>query len=173
VPVALNFIAFQLVWFLSLQGAGSGRHWQGSLAFAIFLAAQLTGSTDRAAELRAAGAAALCGFVLDSGYVQAGLIEYRAALPLAGAAPYWIVVMWANFGLTLNSSLGWLRDYPRVAVVGSAIGGPLAYLAGFRLDAARLAAEPAVVYGALALAWAVAVPLLLRVVRRNPPPERR
>lgn len=168
-PVALNFVAFQVVWFLSLQGAGSGRPWLGSVAFLVFLAAQLASSGNAAAELKAVGAAAACGFVLDSAYAQAGLLDYAAPLPFEGLAPYWIVVMWANFGLTLDSCLRWLQGRLLLAAVCGAAGGPLAYLAGFRLGAAEVVAAPPLVYAVLAVAWALAVPVLLALAGRWSP----
>jgi hypothetical protein len=164
-PLLLNFAAFQLVWFLSLQGAGSGRHWQGSLAFLAFLGLQLALSAERAADVRLALCAAACGLVLDTLYVQAGLLDYAAPLPFAGIAPYWIVVMWANFGLTLNACLRWLQRKLWLAALCGAVGGPLAYLAGVKLGAAVVTAPPVVVYGALAAAWAAAVPGLLALAR--------
>lgn len=165
-PVALNFVAFQFVWFLSLQGAGSGRHWQGTLAFVAFIGLHLAMSRTRTTDARLVLAAAACGLVLDTVYAQARLLDYAAPLPVRGLAPYWIVVMWANFGLTLNSCLRWLQGRWFIAAVGGAIGGPLAYLAGIRLGAAEIAAEPALVYGVLAITWAAAVPLLLAVAQR-------
>ncbi len=163
----VNFAAFQLVWFLSLLGAGSGRHWLGTAAFGVFFAAHLALSGRLLPDGCTALACAGCGFVLDSFYVRFGLLEYAAPLPLAGFAPYWIVVMWSNFGLTLNSSLRWLQRHLWLGALCGAAGGPLAYLAGVKLGAAVLTAPPAVVYGALAVTWAGAVPGLLALAART------
>lgn len=164
-PVLLNFVAFQLVWFLSLLGSGSGRHWLGSLAFLVFLGTHLALSRTRAADVRLALAAAGCGLVLDTACAQAGLLDYAAPFPLAGIAPYWILVMWANFGLTLNSCLRWLQQHLVLGALFGAVGGPLAYLAGARLGAAAVTGHPVLVYSVLACAWAAAVPGLLALAR--------
>jgi hypothetical protein len=74
--------------------------------------------------------------------------------------------MWADFGLTLNSSLAWLQRRWLVAAVFGAIGGPLAYLAGVRIGAVSFSAPPAIVYAALALVWGVVTPALLGIAER-------
>lgn len=165
----LNFVASQIVWFLSLHGAGTGRPWLGGVALLVFLAAQLGLSQAPRKELLLALLAAACGLVLDTGYVRAGLISYAEPVPWRGVAPYWIVLMWANFGLTLDSCLRWLQHRLLLAAVCGAVGGPLAYEAGVRLGAATVTAAPPLVYGVLAVAWGIAVPLLLAVSARLPP----
>jgi hypothetical protein len=160
-PALLNFIASQIVWLLSLYGAGTGRHWLGSVGFLVFLLAQLRMSAAPVVDAKAALVAAGFGLVLDTGYAQAGLLEYAAPLPVSGIAPYWILVMWANFGLTLNSSLAWLERNPWVGAMLGATAGPLAYLAGIELGAARATAPPPLAYGVLGATWAVALPVLL------------
>jgi Protein of unknown function (DUF2878) len=163
----LNFIASQVVWFLSLYGVGRGLHWLGSAAFLVFLGAQLGLSPDPRTDAKLALAAAGCGLILDTGYAQAGLLDYGAPVPVKGLAPYWILVMWANFGLTLNSSLRWLQRWLWPAAVCAALGAPAAYLAGVRLGAAATLAPPMLVYAALGLSWAIAVPALLMLAARS------
>ena len=165
-PLVLNFVASQAVWFLSLYGAGTGRPWLGGVALLVFATAQLRLSQLPRKELLLALLAAACGLVLDTGYVRAGLISYAQPVPSPAVAPYWIVLMWANFGLTLDSCLRWLQRRLLLAAVCGAVGGPLAYEAGVRLGAATVTASPALVYGVLAVAWGSAVPLLLAVAAR-------
>ena len=74
--------------------------------------------------------------------------------------------MWINFALTLNGSMRWLHGRYLLAAVLGAIGGPLAYVAGVKLGAAALLASSTLVYGALAVVWAGAVPLLVWVTDR-------
>lgn len=164
-PLA-NFAASQVVWFLSLVGAATGRHWLGAACLALFVALQWRLSTSPARDLRLGLAAAAAGVVLDTTWVRAGLMSYAAPLPVAGFAPYWIVLMWVNFGLTLDCSLRWLQRRPLLGAALGAVGGPLAYLAGFGLGAAVRTGPAVVTYGALALAWAVVVPALLWLAGR-------
>jgi hypothetical protein len=87
-------------------------------------------------------------------------------------APAWIIVMWVNFALTLNVALRWLHGRYGLAAVLGFVGGPLAYLAGLKLNAAALAAPAPTAYTLIGCTWAVAVPFLVRAaewsVRRWP-----
>lgn len=167
-PLA-NLVASQAVWFLSLWGAGTGRHWLGSVALAAFVALQVAVGGQPGKDLRLGGIAALCGFALDTAYLRAGLVGYAAPLPWPDVAPYWIVAMWVNFGLTLDSCLRGLQRRPLLAAVLGAVGGPLAYAAGFGLGAAERLTSPGLTYGVLAIAWAIAVPAMLAIAARLPP----
>ena len=82
-----------------------------------------------------------------------------------GAAPYWMVALWALFATTLNVSLRWLRARPWLGALLGALGGPAAYYAGARLGALELATAGAGL-GAIAIGWAVLTPLLLGTARR-------
>jgi hypothetical protein len=168
-----NFIGFQSVWFLSLFGAGSQRSWLGALALIVFTAWHFWSAGNPRAEIVLVAIACVVGFVVDTTFIQAHLLAYSEPLPFAAVAPYWIIGMWINFALTLNGSMRWLhRRYLLAAVLG-AIGGPMAYVAGVKMGAAELMAGAPLVYGSLAVVWAVAVPVLVlateRVNRRWPP----
>ena len=157
-----NFVGFQSVWFLSLFGAGTHRSWLGAIALAVFTAWHFHLAHNPRAELVLVVIAFLVGLVVDTTFIQTHLIAYAEPLPFAAVAPYWILGMWINFALTLNGSMRWLHGHYWLAAALGAIGGPLAYAAGVKLGAASLLAGDVVVYGALAVVWAIAVPLLVR-----------
>ncbi|MEO7385464.1 MAG: DUF2878 domain-containing protein [Gammaproteobacteria bacterium] len=157
----INFIGFQVVWFLSLFGAGTHRAWLGAIALAPFTAWHFRAVTNPRAEFALVGIACVVGFVVDTLFIQAHLLAYAEPLPFTAVAPYWILGMWVNFALTLNGSMRWLHGRYLLAAALGAIGGPVAYIAGVKLGAARLLAGEMAVYAVLALVWAVAVPLLV------------
>jgi hypothetical protein len=161
--VVANVVGFHLVWFLSLYGAGRGQAWLGAAVLLPFVGWHLRSGVAWRAELAVAAAAALTGFLADSLFAQTGILRYAAPWPVPGLAPAWIVVMWINFALTLNVALRWLRGRGVLAAVLGGLGGPFAYIAGVRLDAATLAAAPVMAYAVIALVWAVAVPALVAV----------
>jgi hypothetical protein len=165
VPVILNFVVFQLVWFVSLKGAAIGHPWLGVIAVAVFLLLEMFLGGRPWLEARVAGAAALCGLVFDTIFVRLDLLRYASPEPFVWLAPIWILAMWVNFGLTLNSSMRWLHGKPALAAALGAVGGPLAYLAGVRIGAATLNAPVPIVYGAIALVWGIATPFLFWVAR--------
>jgi hypothetical protein len=161
-----NFIGFQSVWFLSLFGAGSQRAWLGAVALGAFTIWHFVTAANPRADLILVIAACVVGFVVDTTFIQAHLLAYAEPLPFAAVAPYWIIGMWVNFALTLNGSMRWLHGRYLLAAGLGAIGGPLAYVAGIRLGAAELLASAPVVYGVLAVAWSIAVPLLVLATDR-------
>jgi hypothetical protein len=164
-PVALNFIAFQLGWFACVLGAAHGMPWAGTgLALAI-VAWHIGRAGEPRAELVLVLIAAGIGALWDSGLAALGWIHYSSGMLLEDAAPYWIVALWMLFATTLNLSLGWLKRSMPLAVLFGAIGGPLAYFGGAKLGALVLI-EPGPALAALALGWAVLTPLLLKVARR-------
>lgn len=164
-PLILNFVVFQVTWYLSLKGAAIGRPWIGVVAVIVFLALEMFFGKRPGADARIAALAAASGIVFDTLLINFGLLAYASPVPFSWAAPYWIPAMWANFGLTLNSSLGWLQGRPVLAAALGAVGGPLAYVAGVRIGAATLTAPAPMVYGAIAVIWGVATPALLRLAR--------
>lgn len=162
----MNLVGYQASWFTMAWSAGQSRAWIGMLVCAAFIAWQLRISPVRSADLRALLSALACGLLIDGIAAGSGLVLYAAPAP-ALPAPLWIVLLWGAFALTLNHSMAWFAPRPRVAAVFAAVGGPLAYLGAARGFAALTFAEP--VWPALlwlALTWAIALPLLLRIASR-------
>ncbi len=92
----------------------------------------------------------------------------------SGAAPLWILALWANFALTMNGCLGWLRQRRVLAAALACVCGPVSYYGGIALGTATVTGESWQLFGAIGLAWAVALPLLLSLatqLSRNLHPE--
>lgn len=164
--IVSNLVLFKIVWLASLIGAGTQRPWLGLLLLLGFLAWHFRGSKSRVADALLLLTAALTGLVVDTLFIQAGFLIYAEPMPWAQIAPFWILVMWMNFALTLNASMRWLQGRYIVSAMLGAIGGPLAYLAGIELGAAQWNAPPAAVMGSIGLTWAIAVPLLAATAAR-------
>ncbi len=162
----LTFIAYELVWFAAVIGAGRGRVWPGVCAAAAFIAWRLAVSRHRAIEGRLLALALLIGAALETCWVRTGLIRYAAAWPL-GSSPAWLLALWASFGLTIVPLFSYLHSRPWLAAALGAIGGPASYWAAGRGWHAVLfppRALPTLL--ALSLGWAVALPLLTTLARR-------
>lgn len=163
----LNAIGYQIVWFCAVIGAGSGRWWPALAASMVFVAWQWAVSRQRMVDLRLLAAALGCGLLIDGGMAASGLAGYAAAWPVDGFAPAWILAVWAAFAMTLNQSMRWMQ--PRLWIAGllGAVGGPLAYLGAARgWGAVEFAAPHWQALLGLAVAWALAMPLLAGLGRR-------
>jgi len=170
--LVLNIVFFQLTWFACVLGGANGLAWIGPLFCIAFLLAQRYWLGAAKNEWQLVAVIVVIGFLVDSGFVLSGLIQFATPWPLANAAPIWIVAMWANFALTLNHSMRWFQSHLMVATVVGALGGPGAYLAGRALGAAEFLAADGVVLAVLALAWGAAVPLTLMLARRFDEPRK-
>ena len=161
----VNFVAFQLGWFACVLGAANGLPWLGPVVVAAVVALHLVTARRKRPELYLVLVAMVIGLVVDSLLLATGWLRYSAGLWLPGLAPYWIIAMWALFATTLNVSMGWMRGRPVLTLLMGAIGGPLSYLAGEKLGAIELT-QPTAALAALAVAWAIAMPLLMWLAAR-------
>lgn len=160
----LNFLGFQLVWFAAAWGAGEGFTWLGPLALLVFATLHLATSPVPARDLRMLAIALPLGLFVDSAFILAGWLDYASPGPLDGLAPPWILAMWLGFALTLHHSMAFLEGRPQAAALLGLIGGPLAYWGAAQgFGAVDLLASPWLVYTALAVAWALALPLMYRL----------
>ena len=158
-----NLAGYQLVWFAAVIGAGSGVTWPAVLSAALFIAWQFMLSPRRGRELRLLVVALGLGLLIDGSLSLSELARYATPAPAwpAGAAPLWILCVWMSFAMTVSQSLAFLQTRPWLAAVFGAVGGPLAYLGAARgWDAIVFVAPTAFGLTMLALAWAVAMPLL-------------
>jgi len=161
----LNFAAFQVGWFACVLGAANGQPWVGLPVVGLAIALHLLLAKRPGQEARLIGVAILTGLVADSLLASSGWLRYASPAPAEGLAPYWILAMWALFATTLNVSMGWLKGRTGLAVLLGAVFGPLSYMAGRRLGALEFIDFQAGTL-ALALAWAIAMPLLMLAAAR-------
>lgn len=163
--LAINVAAFQAGWFTCVLGAAHGLPWIGVAAAAAVVAWHAFRAQRPARELTLIAAAIAVGAIFDSALATSRWVEFAPQAPAPDAAPYWILALWALFATTLNVSLGWMRGRPALAAALGLFAGPLAYWAGARLGALEIV-KPAAALVALALGWAVILPLLIALARR-------
>ncbi|MGB5719949.1 MAG: DUF2878 domain-containing protein [Woeseiaceae bacterium] len=164
-PALINFAAFQIGWFSSVIGAAKQMPWLGPIALLVVLAIHLRQARRPEAELTLIVACGLVGMFFDSILVAFNWVSYPSGQFSEFLAPYWIVTMWMLFGTTLNLSMGWLKGRPLLAALFGAIGGPASYIAGQKLGGIVFVDYYAALI-ALAIGWAVFMPLLLIVAER-------
>mgnify|MGYP002777180360 CR=1 FL=1 len=163
-PTLLNAIFFQMTWVASVGGAAQGYWWAGLVALTLFAVWQFRVTQWPRADFALMCLACLLGLVIDSAFIQMGLLRFTDPVPFAELAPIWILGMWMGFALTLNHSLRWFRRRLLLGAVFGLIGGPLAYyVAEKQFEAVRFIGEPWIVLATLGLTWAVATPVLLKL----------
>ena len=163
----INFLAFQTVWLTTVLGIANGLPWLGFLALLIFLAIKLTKAESKKSEITIIVCAILIGFTLETLFIRSEAIIYAQHGPWGVIAPPWILILWINLSLTLNSCLKWLQNHLRLSALLGAIAGPLTYYAGSRLGAGQIGPDAIIGIAILAVSWALATPLLLGIARAN------
>lgn len=167
----LNFVVYQIVWFVCVLGAANGQAWIGAVAALIAVTGHLVLSGRVVVELKLMATAILVGFVTDSALMRGGFIAFDAAVPLTGWQPYWMLALWAAFATTLGYSMSWVTRRVWIAALAGAIGGPLAYWGGAKLGAMSIL-SPGTALPAIAVAWAVSLTVLAVAARRAHAPAR-
>jgi len=157
----LNFAMFYLGWFACVVGAAGGRFWLGPAVVAVLLLVHLSLVSERRREIRLILVIGLFGFAVDTVQVSAGLYAFTHTGAAPWLCPLWMVALWMIFATTLNASMAWLAGRYGLAAALGALFGPLSYLAGARLGAIELSANPLLSLGGIALVWALAMPTLL------------
>jgi hypothetical protein len=170
---AINFVAFQIVWFAVVMNAAAGRQLYGLVIAAAWLALHVLGTPGRRHELRLAAAVTALGVAVDQAPVALGVVEFDPSGRRIGLVPLWIAALWTTFATTLGWSLAWLQRRLAVAALLGATCGPLVYAGAARLGAVTLAVDrPWLTFGVLGAEWAIMMPLTLWLARRlgAPPP---
>jgi hypothetical protein len=162
--VAVNVVLFQIGWFACVLSAAQGQPWIGTVAAAVIVAWHVLRAAQPRQELKLIVSVVILGALWDSVLVMLGWISYTSGTLIAGAAPHWILALWALFATSLNVSMRWLKQRLLWAAVLGAISGPLSYWAAARLGAAQLV-EPLPILVALAVGWALIMPGLMRLSR--------
>ena len=157
----INFLFFQSVYTLSLVGVINNAAWLGCLGLAAFAIWHARTTTAPNTDFLLAGIAVIIGASLDTLYMRSGLITYNGELLWSGVAPLWILVLWANFALTLGGCLSWLRDRLPLAALLACTGAPLSYYGGIRMGTAAISGDPVLLFSVISITWGIAVPLLL------------
>jgi hypothetical protein len=169
-----NAIGFQLVWLCCVAGAGAAYGWIGPLAAAIFAVFVIATGGQARNDLRLLVLTVPLGAASDSLFAASGWLHYAQPWPSAMLAPAWIVAMWVGFALTLNHSLAFLRQRPLLSALLGLACGPLAYLTAERVFHAVVIAAPTLpALSALAIGWAILLPLLFRMDRQFVVPQLR
>jgi len=111
------------------------------------------------------------GFLCDSVFAATGLVRYASPGPWPQLAPMWIVALWAGLGLTLQHSLAFLQSRLWLAALLGAVAAPMSYYAAARAWQAIDLAQPlAMTLSILAITWALVLPLVVLIARRQQHP---
>lgn len=161
----LNFILFQLGWFVCILGAAYNYVYEAIFMSLVIIFLHLKVTKNNTNDLKLFIFALTIGFFFD-GFLQLQqlIVYFNPGWPYP-LPPLWILVMWVIFAMTLNHSLKWMKGRVLIAMLFGLIGGPLAYLAGEKLNAIILNSSSTLYI--LAIGWAIITPLLMKLSEKS------
>lgn len=168
----LSLALFNCGWFCCVLGAAYGLPWLGPLYMSVWFLWKVTGTRSGPGEALLILLAAIVGYALDSTLFLSGMLLETGRDSFGWPAPLWLVCLWPNLAGALGGCLGYLRKKYFLGCVAGVIGGPMAYFAGGRLGAIDLADPLVLSLAAIAVEWAIAMPLLLFLNARLSPEPR-
>jgi hypothetical protein len=142
-----NGVLFQVAWFACVLGGAAGTNLWGVAVLLLMLGQSLAGPAP-GRDLKLVAALAPLGFLLDTAWIQFGVLDYGAAL-----APPWIVLLWVGVGLAVHHCLSWFKERPWLGGLLAGAGAPFSYLAGERFGAVTI--DDPLRLTAVALVWLV------------------
>lgn len=158
----INFVLFQAAWFSCVL---SGVHQTPLIAIAVasaVIAISLRmGKGNLYADLRLIAIVTGIGFCIDSVNLWAGVFALNGSPWDMLICPLWLVLIWAVFGTTLRSSLGWLAGRYWLSAALGALSGAPSYFAGAKLGAVTMNCNWMFSATALTATWAMVMPLLV------------
>ncbi|MFM1815786.1 MAG: hypothetical protein RLZ98_2481 [Pseudomonadota bacterium] len=162
----VSVVLFQSAWAACAYGAVHDLPQIGVLGCLASLAVGMLLARNRLGLVALALSLGLYGLVAETAILKAGLTSYSAPGPYPGIAPIWIVGLWMAFATLIAPAFGWLQGRLVVAGALAAVAGPMSYYAAMRLGALQLAEPQWAGLLAIAVMWAVAMPLALQVRER-------
>jgi hypothetical protein len=159
-------------WFACVIGAAKELFWLGPLTVVILLLS----STVIRGKMFLSRMASLClisvvlGIFIDSLLIGFGIYVPKRWFIPAPFATLWLLGLWANFSITIDTSLQWLQSHLISAAILGAVFGPSAYFAGQRLGALTISRSPVAAISILAMTWAFVAVVLSAIARSLPSP---
>lgn len=162
-PVIINAILFQITWFACALGSANNLLWPAIISCAVLAAYQLHPKNKHPNDIKLIVVAILMGLIVDTAWIQLGMISYSTQSPFEAIAPLWIIILWIGFALTINHSLSWLTKHPLLPAATGLIFAPLSYFAGVKFGALTFTADPIVITLSLGVVWAICMTVLVKM----------
>lgn len=163
--LAVNFVGFQLLWFVAVYGGARG--WDGWALAVLVVMQGLVWAINRGwrRDLPLLAAGALACALCEPAWLAPGLIRYQD-WSLNWLAPAWIWALWLGFAVSFNYSLAWLRPRLLLAALFGGVGGVFSVTVGIHLGAASTPHGWWPLAMTYCVVWALVVPALAYGARR-------
>ncbi|WP_185960675.1 DUF2878 domain-containing protein [Aliidiomarina halalkaliphila] len=155
-PRIIAFVIFDGVWLSAVWGRDPWL-WLTALMIAVMFAATPAALWR---QRRAFIAILLVGLLVEWLTVLFGVIQFTGT----NGIPAWLYLLWVGFTGMALVVFDWLHRRYLLAAIAGAIFGPVTYLAGARFGAAELLLPVPWVIAVYAIAWALLMIFISRLV---------
>ncbi|WP_337880805.1 DUF2878 domain-containing protein [Rheinheimera sp.] len=148
--LVLNSCLFNLCWFACV-------YWGNGVAGLVLVWACMHLWLSPAAKTEAAllFGVTCTGVLVDSLWMLGSVLVFPGQPTLL---PFWLVMLWLAFAMTLNGYLSLLKGKVLLQSLTGAVAGPLSYWAGQQLGAVEFGLPLSWVLPLLGLVWALLLP---------------
>ena len=167
----INALGFQTAWWALVAGVAHGYEIPALIYSVLLAGAHLYYTPHTRQDIRLAAWALAMGIAIDSLFQFFSVMQFHG-LSIWGLSPFWMWMLWVLFALTINTSLAFFKSKPLVlSALAGFVFGPLSYYAGAKLGAASWEGLK-FPWLPLALAWMVAMPILVFLSNKSVPTTR-
>ena len=165
--ILIDLAAYYAAWAGAAFAAASNRPDLAAVACLAAVALHLATSESLPRTLRLLLLAGLIGGIVETAFVALGATSFKSAELGTGLPPVWSAVLWPAFATLIPRVLSFLDGRPLIAALLGGVAAPLAYLGGSSLGALTVNAPQLQSLAIIALAWAIALPVLTTFWRRQ------
>ncbi len=147
--IVMNALAFQVVWFICVQGHSLS----GLLVANLLLVAHVIFIRPKANEIGSMVQLVAFGVVFDSLLMSSGAVTYHGHY--GNLIPGWLIALWLAFSTTLNHSMKWIFKTGWLPVVTGFFLIPFSYWIGIYISGSKILVQPALFLAAEGSVWAL------------------
>jgi hypothetical protein len=154
----INFVAFQVSWFLCAS------YQKNAIPIVmILICIHFLLSPKKSDDLKVLPIA-LVGIVIDQLLIILHIIEIPQGTTSSVIIPVWLALLWCVFSWCFNHSLQWVCNLSlsKISIIG-AIFGTLSYYAALKIGVFNSLLSPPYFICIMAIIWALLLPFFIRI----------
>ncbi|MBI44579.1 MAG: hypothetical protein CMG66_00225 [Candidatus Marinimicrobia bacterium] len=150
----VNMVMFYVYWYLCLLGPSKENYYFGPIIGLLYFCFHFIVVDKKINDFKIF---VLCGFLglfFESTLHYSGFIIYKGILiNNFNIIPFWVLILWFGFGLTLLHSFKWLLKRNILSSIVVALITPLIYISAHKIGSITLVYSLAYSYIILAVSW--------------------
>jgi len=159
----LNFLLFQITWFVCVWSVGQGvPYWGFLFVLGVLLFHFIWIATDRLEEAWLIVKIIFLGGLVDTLASSLGLISFKHTSDFFPTYPPYMWGIWANFAITFHYSMNWLKKRIFLGMVCGGIAGPLAYYGAAKFGAIEVQWHTFIDLMGFALIWSLTMLIIVQ-----------